>query len=282
MAIPFPELTFAWRGVRFLIVDAAGAGVARWLPEGDDGGSGPPAVCYVVEPWAPAWGGGAGRYRVSRDGHVRYLGSSGERLAAWLRADLAAQAARHAGDDLPVLADAVAWRQRAILLLRRGGIGISTLTAELRRRGAAHCAERIAVIDAAGRVHGAGGLRTPSAPPLALAVAITYRPSLAWQARSVTGARAVLPLLAGAPAGGALAQRLRRAARLAPGLVTLQGQRGEAVDAAPRILAALDELLDGQPATPVPGADARRWLARARGALAVRGAGVAADAHEVA
>ena len=279
MPIPFPELAFDWRGVRVQIVDAAGTGVARWLPAGDardrDGRG---DVHYVVEPWEPAWGARAGRYRVSRDGRVRYLGSSVERLVEWLRADVDAQARRLAG-GLRVRADAVVWRGRAILLLRPGRIGTSMLAAALVRRGAARCVEGIAVIDDAGRVHGEG--RAPSA--IALVVATTYRPGLAWQSRTVKGTRAVLPIIDSAIAGvGEPLEILRGAARVSPGLATLQGVRGEALDAAPRILAALDELLDGVAAAPASTAGAPRWLDRARDAVAPRGEALAPDAHEIA
>lgn len=280
MASPTREVIFVWRGVRVAIVDAAGAGVERWMPAGEarDGG-GAPEVRYLVEPWAPAWGERAGRYRVARDGRVRYLGSGADQLRAWLCADLDAQAARRAGGDLVVRAAAVAWREHAILLLRPGRVGVSTLAAELRRRGAAPCAERSAVIDDAGGVRGERAAPTSSAPPLALIVAVTYGPALAWHAPAVRGARAVLPLVDGAyPGPGGPAALVRRVARLAPALVTLQGRRGEAVDAAPRILAALDERLDGAAAV---AATAPPLLARARDALSRREV-VAPEAREVA
>jgi hypothetical protein len=278
MPIPSRELTFDWRGVRFRIVDAAGAGVARWLPAGDARQqTGTADVGYVVEPWEPTWGARAGRYRVSRDGRLRYLGSRVERLVEWLRADVDAQASRRSAGGLRVRADAVVWRARAILLLRPGRIGTSTLAAALLRRGAGRGVAGIAVIDDAGRVHGEGG---PT--PIAMVVATTYRPRLAWQSRTAQGALAVLPIIDSAVACGGPLEVLRRAARLAPGLVTLQGLRGEAVDAAPRILAALDERLDADPAAPAPTAAEPWWLARARAAAAARGAALAAQAHEVA
>lgn len=266
MPSPLRESTFRWRGLRVQIADAAGIDLAAWLPDDripDTGAT--PDLRYLVECWQPAWGARGERYRVSRNGVVRYLGSGRERLGAWLRADLAEDAAR--ATTLAVAGDAVVWRQRAILVPRPGRIGTSALVAALVRGGAAPHVERIAVLDAAGRVHASGAAPVPAAPALALVVATTFQPGLAWQPRVVRGARAVLPIVAsglGDEAGAASA--LRHAARLAPGLTTLQGPRGEAADAAPRILAALDEILDGPPASAAP---APRWLERAR-ALAAR------------
>lgn len=270
------ELAFDRCGVRLVIVDAAGAGIeARlagaeppWAPAGDARSA---DLRYVIEPWRPAWGASGTGFRVSRDGAVRYLGTCHERLAKWLRADVDEQAPRRSGNAVAVRGAAVIWRERSILIpARRAGETVG-LVSELARCGAAHCANDIVLLDDDGRVHAHGEVREESAAPLALIVEMTYAPGLSWRPSVRRGARALLPIIAGAFAEGTPPQRaLRLAARLAPRVATLQGPRGEVAGAAPQVLAALDELLDGGAAKPMASRN-RRLVALARQALEARG-----------
>jgi hypothetical protein len=265
------ELALACRGARVVIVDAAGAGLAarrdQFLPaDAAPGGAGPADVRYVVEPRPPGWNGSASGYRVLRDGRVRWLGGSVDRLVTWLRADLVATVAWRGADALTVRAAAVVWRGRAILIAGRERSGTSSLVAELVRLGAVRHADGSVSLDPDGRI------RSRDAAPLqvGLAVSTTYQPEMSWQPRRLRGAQAVLPVIDCAlPTGDEPRRILRRCAHLSPTLVTLQGPRPDAAIVAPRILAALDELLDDGPTRrhlPAPLARAQRALMRNRSA----------------
>ena len=244
------ELTFAWRGSRVQVVDAAGAGLPGRRddilpPEATAGGTGVPDVRYVVEPRPPAWNGPVAGYRVVRDGAVCWLGAGLDALQCWLRADIAATVAGRGGGPLAVRADAVLWRERAILVTGRAGSGTSRLAAALVDLGATHGGESPAVIGADGRFRSHEGT-----PPLdvALIVSTSFHPRVTWRPRRLHGAGALLPLIDGAlPTDAAPGDILRLVARAGSGLVALQGQRPEAADVAPRVLAALDDLLDSDP-----------------------------------
>jgi Rps23 Pro-64 3,4-dihydroxylase Tpa1-like proline 4-hydroxylase len=76
-----------------------------------------------------------------------------------------------------------------------------------------------------------------------------YREGATWCPRVITGARAVLPIIDNTILARAQpARTLRLSARMAPGVVTLEGMRPDAEVAAPRILEFLDGLCDGRPA----------------------------------
>ena len=244
------ELAFAWRGTRVVVVDAAGAGLAARRdeilpPEATPGGTGVPDVRYVVEPRPPAWNGLVAGYRVLRDGAARYLGADLDALQCWLRADIAATVAGRGGGPLAVRADAVLWRERAILVTGRAGSGTSRLAAALVDLGATHGGESPVVIGADGRFRSHEGT-----PPLdvALIVSTSFHPRVTWRPRRLHGAGALLPLIDGAlPTDAAPGDILRLVARAGSGLVALQGQRPEAADVAPRVLAALDHLRASDP-----------------------------------
>ncbi|MFN8640531.1 MAG: hypothetical protein U0802_02280 [Candidatus Binatia bacterium] len=261
------ELAFAWRGARLLVVDAAGAGLDGRRdeilpPQATPGGTEAPDARYVVEPRPAAWNGPLAGFRVVRDGAVRWLGSSLDALLAWLRADIAATLT--GGGALAVRADAVLWRQRAIVITGRSGSGTSRLAAALADLGATHGGASPVVIGADGRFRPHEG-----APPLdvALIVSTAFHPHATWQPRRLHGARALLPLIDGAlTADAAPGDLLRRVARAGSGLVALQGPRPDAAGVAPHVLAALDDLLDdGWPArrrAPAALLRAQRALAR--------------------
>lgn len=268
---------FDWCGVRVLVVDDALAGIAAQLPAAltswaplPASDTGPPDIRYVVEPWRPAWGQRGPGFRVSRDGVVRYLGRHLRRLVRWVRVDIEEQAARRGDHRVLVRGAAVIWRGRAILLPGCHPADSSDLVGALLDRGAGPWADGLVLVDGQGRVHPQGGIRGPAAPPVTLVVATTGWPSLPWRSTVSRGARAVLPILDSLrTAGMTPRQALGLAARLAPAVVTLGGSRRDAAADAPRILAALDDLLDGSP-TKAVSSPAAGVLARARRALSAQ------------
>jgi Rps23 Pro-64 3,4-dihydroxylase Tpa1-like proline 4-hydroxylase len=151
----------------------------------------------------------------------------------------------------------------AIVVPGRSFAGKSTLVAELVRRGAVYYSDEFAVLDDAGKVHPyrrppvlrdagrrARDLRLlredePAEPlPIGLVVAGSYRSGAVWRPTVVRGAQAVLPLIDGTVlARHESARMLRIAADVAPGVVTLQGLRGEATEVAGRLLDLVDDAL---------------------------------------
>src|SRR4029453_16072657 len=138
-----PELALCHGELRFLILDDTGAGItARLEPHLRSGiwrrfsDTSPPHIRYGGEVWQPSWGARGTGFRVSRNGELHYLGGSPDGVAQWLRADIVESIARRCGGGLVLQAAVVAWRERAILIPRRGRSGTSTLAAELVRHGA--------------------------------------------------------------------------------------------------------------------------------------------------
>ena len=193
-----------------------------------------------------------------------------ERVVDRLRREVDETVAQCARDGLFVHAGVVAWRGRAILVPGRSMSGKSHLTAELVRCGATYYSDEFAVlnddgmvrpyarapINRANRANRAAARpargEVPERPgaeqplPIALVVSSVYRAGSAWQPDEIRGARAVLPIIDNTVlARSASAHLLRLCRRVAPSVVTLQGLRGDAAIVAPRILAYLDALLDG-------------------------------------
>lgn len=160
----------------------------------------------------------------------------------------AAPQASSGDSDVLLRGGAVQHRGRAVLLLDgsgRGG-GTSHLVAALVSAGAGPIADSEVRVDERGRV------RLPGAPnnhaaEIALIVATEYCQEARWDPRTLHGVRAVLPLLdRAASATGSVHRLLRLASRVARNSVLLCGQRPDADQIAPAILAYLDEFLDGR------------------------------------
>lgn len=176
-------------------------------------------------------------------------------------------------------------------VLRRGGAillpagesraGTSRLVAALVRAGAELLADGEIRLDDQGRVLVAADTPAAAAAPdpveIALIVATSFHEGARWQPEARRGARAALPILGRATfASGSLRRMLHLAARLAPRLTTLSGPRPEADEVAPRILAFLDEMLDGPSTEPAPAAETD-----AAGGVAPLAPGCADDAVEL-
>jgi len=200
------------------------------------------------------------RYRITRHGSLLAEARTAEEAALVLRSHLDLDLAVHARTGLFVHAGAVAWRARGIALLGRTMTGQSTLVAELVRGDATYYSDEFAVLDDAGLLHpyarplwlrGHPGPCRPVPPgelggsvgrdpvPVALIVPTRYRQGAAWRPEVIRGSRAVLPRIANSILARQEPQRTPRvAARLAPTVVVLRGDRPEATSAAAAILCA--------------------------------------------
>jgi 2-oxoglutarate-Fe(II)-dependent oxygenase superfamily protein len=263
-------LSFACYGARILVFEEDGADVTARLRaslphEVHVGVPGAPDVGYevcVYDPGEVAW---TRTYEVSRNGRPCFRAAPLERIVRRLRSDIDLQVAQYAREGLFVHAGVVGWRGQAIVIPGRTMTGKSHLVAALMRLGARYYSDEYAVIDDGGRVHpytrplslrNGVGLE-PTEPvddlggtdreplPVALIVSTAYQTGVPWSPAMVTGARAVLPLIDNTVVAAAEPSRtIRLAARLGPGVVTLQGPRPEAESVAPRLLQAVDEILD--------------------------------------
>jgi hypothetical protein len=150
-----------------------------------------------------------------------------------------------------VRAAAVAWREHAVLLPGPVGTGKSTLCEALVRAGATPLADGRVRLEEDGRVRGhEAGDPDRDALPVALVVATAFTPGGDWRPEERRGPRAALPVLENVIGPDVRRQRLLRiAARMTPSLSTLCGPRAEADVAAPRILAYVDAMLDGDRAS---------------------------------
>lgn len=158
-----------------------------------------------------------------------------------------------------VHAGVVAWNDRAIVLPGRSGAGKTTLVAAMVRAGAVYCSDEYAVLDDGGHVHpytrplafrlgehrrvqrsaesDLGGRSATGPLPVGLVVHTRYRPLAQWEPRTTSSGAGALALFA-----NTLAARERPAfafsvlSRALSGVVSLQGDRGEADAAAHAIL----------------------------------------------
>jgi hypothetical protein len=216
-----------------------------------------------------------------RRARTRNLGHALAVLESELRQSLAARAPRRTF----VHAGVVGWRGSAIVVPGRSRSGKTTLVAELVRAGATYLSDEFAVLDGRGRVHpfakllsvrGAGGcdvhVSRPSAEdlggsagteplPIGLVVLATHRPGARWSPEVLTPGQAVIEMLA-----HTVPARLRPAATLAAleravsHAAVVKGERDEARELAPRLLALLEE----SSATTRTGSPGRSFRGRTR------------------
>lgn len=235
----------------------------------------PPSAVYR---WRLLVGrGGAPRHvvtvRCSRRGgvHTVVRTDTPTEAARHLRHDAEFRVALHAPDRLFLHAAAVAWQGRAIVIPGHSHAGKSTLTAALLRAGAGYLSDEYAVLDAEGLVHpfarplhmrprtagascevpaAAYGGATVSEPlPVGLVVSTTFREGAAWRPRPMSRGEVALTLLARAVVARVRpAYVLAHVAAAARGdVLGLHGRRGEADEAAARILARASRAFDGAP-----------------------------------
>jgi len=259
--------------VALSFVDEAGTGVLAELP------AWLPPECEVL-PQAVAGavayricGDDAGQYRLHCDGIDISTLADEVMLLSRLRQEVDNTVARRSRRWLFVHAAVVGWRGRAIVIPGRSYSGKTSLAAALVRRGAVYCSDEFALLDETGAVHAyrrAPGFREPQPPgqglrllrddlplrplPVALVLSTTYQAGLNWRPTVLQGTRAVLPLIDNAVLAREAAESLlERVARMAPGLVTLQGPRGDAAEVAARTLDLVDAAVAGQAMTGTAG-----------------------------
>jgi hypothetical protein len=185
----------------------------------------------------------------------------GEALRA-LESHLEQAMAELARRRLFVHAGVVGWKGRAILFPGRSHSGKSSLVAALLGAGAEYCSDEYAVLDSSGRVHpyprplllradGEHGTRVTAAAlgastarrplPVGLVVVTHYRAGARWRPADLSPGRAMLELLGNTVMVRSQPQRvlsvLERVVVRAP---ALRGTRGEAEEAAPLLLRALE------------------------------------------
>ncbi|HVZ48617.1 MAG TPA: hypothetical protein VG916_07530 [Gemmatimonadaceae bacterium] len=225
-------------------------------------------------PGADTWfsvactGVGAGSrvsYQLYREHQLLDSGFRLQRILTRLESAVRLTVGRLSPGRLFVHAGAVTWRNAAIILPGLSGTGKTTLVAALVRAGATYCSDEYAVFGDDGllypytrplsvrqgehrRLHqnvetDLGG-RLASGPVRAgLVASIRYRPLATWAPRTLSSGAGALTLFS-----STLAARERPAfafsviARAMAGVVSLEGERGEAEAAADRILEHADTM----------------------------------------
>jgi hypothetical protein len=165
-----------------------------------------------------------------------------------------------------VHAGVVGWRGRAIVLPGRSGSGKTTLVAELLRRGASYYSDEFAVIDPRGRVHAfpkplsireghqthrreaeaLGGAPAAGPLPIGLIAFNTYRAERRWRGVALSPAQALLALIPHTvPVRRTPEVSLAVLRSAVEGARLLKVQRGEAAEAAARLLRWAEETAKG-------------------------------------
>jgi hypothetical protein len=178
-----------------------------------------------------------------------------------LDAQLRMYIALHAPDYVFVHAGVVGMGERAIVLPGRSFAGKTTLVAALVQAGAEYWSDEYAVLDADGLVHpypkplsvriddtrvteerpieSLGGRAGDRPLPVALIAFTNYRPGAAWALRSRTAGEGAVKLLEHSVAARSRPERVLAAVRrAATDAVILEGDRGDAEEAAGGLLSA--------------------------------------------
>jgi hypothetical protein len=178
-----------------------------------------------------------------------------------LDAQVRAFVSLQAPDRIFIHAGVVAHEGRAIVIPGASFSGKTTLVAALLRAGAVYYSDEYAVLDDQGMVHPypkplsirlEGTRDQTDHPPESFGVksggdpirigvmaVATYRPGADWKPERKTAGEGALSLLANAvPARERPAEALAAVRRAAEGAIVLEGERGEAADAVPDLLAA--------------------------------------------
>jgi hypothetical protein len=170
--------------------------------------------------------------------------------------------AREARGRIFIHAGAVSHAGGALVLPGSSYTGKTTLVEALVRAGAIYYSDEYAVLDSDGRVHpyakplsirdgshlqqdhrveALGGTAGEHPLPVRAVVVATYRRDGEWAPEPLEAGDAALALIAHAvPAQDRPAETLRAATRAVEGALTLKGDRGEAEDLVPLLLAALE------------------------------------------
>jgi hypothetical protein len=173
--------------------------------------------------------------------------------------------ALHSPDRVFVHAGVVGHRGRAIVIPGASFSGKTTLVAELVRAGAAYYSDEYAVLDEQGLVHpypkplsirarpgvgthhaveSLGGAAGTDPLPIGLIVVSQYRRDATWEPRQLTQGEAVLALFENTIPAQDRPEETMTALRQAvdgSGVVALAGERGDAAEMIPQLLASVSE-----------------------------------------
>ena len=252
------EFAFEAFGLRVLVVADSAAAVEDLellLPPGSvpsSAGSGGRTFALRDRP--------DGMYDLTRDGDILVEGRSLTVVRAALERELLAVVALEAPGRIFVHAGVVAHDGAAIVIPGKTYSGKTSLVAALVRAGAVYYSDEYALLDASGLVHPfakplslresgqqfdhpvemIGGVAGDGAVPIGLVVVTTYAAGASWQPTRLSAGEAALELLTNTLAArtrpGEVMRSLTRA--VAPA-VTLKGERSEAGELAPLLLAEL-------------------------------------------
>jgi hypothetical protein len=257
-------LTFRSYGVRFGVRAGSGAALSRlaeFLPPGTkEAAPGFVERLYSIRlsDDAPERRG-LRRYQLLYADYARLARTpDAEELFERFESDLQLWVAAAARRRVFVHAGVVGWNGRAVLVPGRSFSGKTTLTAALVRAGATYYSDEFAILDARGRVHpypkplavrGEGGRQTKVAAeelgghaacaplPVGLVVVSEFREGARFRPRTLSMGRGSLALLANTvPARRRPAEVLETLERVVRGATVLGGARGEAAEAASKIL----------------------------------------------
>ncbi len=180
-----------------------------------------------------------------------------------LRIQLRHFVAEYAKNRIFVHAGVVGWKGKAIVIPGQTFTGKSSLVAELVRAGASYYSDEYAVLDSRGRVHPylkplslrkeaaaeqtdisaetLGGKNGDKPLPVGLVVVCQYERGARWKPQTLSAGQGVLELLANTvPARRRPDQALATFKGVVARARILKGARGEAMEAAKRILRTLD------------------------------------------
>jgi hypothetical protein len=205
-----------------------------------------------------------GRYAVVLDGSVLNPPQPLEGALGGLRRQLFFHSVDHARDRLVVSAGVVAHGGRAIVLPGPTRIGKTTLVVALIRAGAVYYADDWALLDREGLVHpfptllyirneekrsveSLGGVRGDRPIPVALIASITFRQGAGWDPQPRSQADGMLMLLRSAYGMDEPRLAMEAARRAAAEAFVLEGERGDASEAASALLEIVSERTQAPP-----------------------------------
>jgi len=195
------------------------------------------------------------------DGSLIKRSRSAQAVAQTVASELHFEIASHSTGFVFVHAGVVSWNDRAVVLPGRSMSGKSTLVQALVREGATYLSDEYAVVDASGLVHPyarALGLRneqgvTVATPPtdltarigtspvrIAVIAFLTYEPDGSWSVEDISESTAALGLIDNTVRARELPESTMKAAAVTGAALCLKGHRGDAEDAAARLIEVLE------------------------------------------
>lgn len=172
----------------------------------------------------------------------------------------------HAPNLTFIHAGTVGYEGRAMIVPGHSFAGKTTLTAALVRAGASYYSDEFAVLDADGLVHPyaktlslrpeglqvehsveeLGGVAGDTPLPLGLVVSTYYEPGASWKPTRLTGGAALLEVLSNTVTMTTRPEEaIRTVTRAMRGVTMLKGERGQADELAPQLLAELVQHVTG-------------------------------------